>query len=158
MIINLDVDGVLYPSLPLHEYAEEGCFERYSPKGDKSTVAFVDKIRELIKGKGKVIFLTKTCSISQHLHECHSNEKKRWLKKWFDANDNEIIVLRSNQHKNAYSNGILIDDYGQNCMKWEEDDNNIAIQFGEAKKKSWLTAETYDEVIKTLEAILSEVN
>ena len=42
-------------------------------------------------------------------------------------------------------------------MKWEEDKDCISIQFGEAKKKSWLTAETYEEVIKTLEAILSEV-
>ena len=157
MIINLDVDGVLYPSLPLHEYAEEGCFEIYSPKEGKATVAFVDKIRELIKGKGDVIFLTKTCSISQNLHDAHTLEKRRWLKKWFNAKDSEIIVLRSDEHKNDYSHGILVDDYGQNCMKWEEDDGCISIQFGEAKKKSWLTAETYNETIKILEAILSEV-
>lgn len=155
MIINLDVDGVLYPSLPLHEYAEEGCFNKYKPIKKDATVAFVVKIRELINRKGMELkFLTKTCSISQHLHDIHKQEKIEWLKKNFLATDDEIIVIRSNEHKNNYSNGILIDDYGQNCIKWEEDDGNIAIQFGESKKKSWLTAETYNEVIKTLEAIL----
>ena len=154
IIINLDVDGVLYPSLPLHEYAEEGCFEKYEPKEGNATVAFVDKIRELIKGKGFVMFLTKTCSISQHLHDAHALEKRRWLKKYLGASDGEIIVLKSDEDKNGHSYGILIDDYSQNCMKWEEDDDRIAIQFGEAKKKPWLTAETYDETIKTLEAIL----
>ena len=30
-IINLDVDGVLYPILPLEEYKEVGCFLRHEP-------------------------------------------------------------------------------------------------------------------------------
>ena len=49
-IINLDVDGVLYPILPLEEYKELGCFMRYEAM--RGAVKIVDEIRAFCKKYG----------------------------------------------------------------------------------------------------------
>lgn len=154
--INLDVDGLLYPSLELWEYSKIGVFEKYMPLKRDATVAFVGKVRELVNRKGwELKFLTKTCSISQELHEEHKAEKTRWLKRHLSATDEEIMVIRSSDNKSDCSKGILVDDYGQNCMNWEDGNvGNIAIQYNEIKAKSWLTAESYDYVLELIEKIM----
>lgn len=156
--VNLDVDGVLYPSLELDKYKEVGAFESNSPIFGDATVAFVVKLRELINRKGSELkFLTKTCSISQELHDIHAEEKRRWLKKHLLASDAEIIVIRSSEDKSKYSSGILVDDYGKNCNEWESCSGNIAIQFGESKMKGWLTSCNYDDVLSLIKNIFEVI-
>lgn len=150
--INIDVDGVLYPSLPLEEYSEIGCFTKYQPLD--GAVEFVEELRKIANENDTVIrFVTKTCSESQHLHLEHEVEKVKWLSKFMGAHIDEICVLKSDEHKHKYYSGILIDDYGKNCELWENDCvNNIAIQFGESKEKDWRVAVDYAKAI----ALVSE--
>ena len=154
-IINLDVDGVLYPSLPIREYSEYGCFTKYAPL--EGAYEFVQRVKELAKRYGYVIrFLTKTCSVSQHLHSAHEIEKICWLTAHMRANESEIYVLRSNENKSDWSSGILIDDYGKNCEEWQKINVNIAIQFNEDKSKEYLTGNTYEDILMILMNIIGE--
>lgn len=146
--INIDVDGVLYPSLPLEEYNKTGAFIKHLPL-DGAT-EFVNKLRDIANTNNVALrFVTKTCSESQHLHLEHEIEKVKWLSLFMKASTDEICVLRSDEKKHRYYSGILIDDYGVNCSEWEKEcKNNIAIQFGESKEKEWRVAENYNKVIQ----------
>ena len=152
-IINLDVDGVLYPILPLEEYKEVGCFIRYKPM--HGAVKFVEEIREFCKKHNyKLVFLTKTCDLAPELHHIHAWEKIQWLNDVFGG-AGVTRVLNHTQNKRDFSSGILIDDFGKNCLSWEGI-GNIAIQFGEEKVKPWLNAKTYDDVMKILYQLEAE--
>ena len=147
-IINLDVDGVLYPILPLEEYKEVGCFMRYEPM--PGAIKFVTEIREFCKKYGyQLVFLTKTCDQAPELHYIHAWEKMQWINGTFGTGMGITRVLKHNQNKRDFSSGILIDDFGKNSMNWDGI-GNISIQFGEDKVKSWLNAKTYDDVIYLL--------
>ena len=147
-VINLDVDGVLYPILPLEEYKEVGCFLRYEPM--PGAIKFVEEIRKFCKKYGyQLYFLTKTCDQAPELHYIHSWEKIQWINDTFGMGAGITRVLNHTQNKRDFSSGVLIDDYGKNCMAWEGI-GNISIQFGEAKVKPWLNAETYEDVMKIL--------
>ena len=147
-IINLDVDGVLYPILPLEEYKEVGCFMRYEPM--PGALKFVEDIREFCRKYGyQLYFLTKTCDQAPELHYIHAWEKMQWINGTFGTGMGITRVLKHNQNKRDFSSGILIDDFGKNCMHWDGI-GNISIQFGEEKTKPWLNAKTYDDVIKIL--------
>ena len=146
--INIDVDGVLYPSLPLEEYSKLGAFTKHLPLD--GAMEFVNKLRDIANTNNVALrFVTKTCSESQHLHLEHEIEKIKWLSLFMKASVDEICVLRSDEKKHHYYSGILIDDYGVNCSEWEKEcKNNIAIQFGESKEKEWRVAENYNKVIQ----------
>ena len=147
-IINLDVDGVLYPILPLEEYKELGCFMRYEAM--RGAVKFVDEIRAFCKKYGyQLFFLTKTCDQAPELHYIHTWEKMQWINDTFGIGMGITRVLKHNQNKRDFSSGILIDDFGKNCMNWDGI-GNISIQFNEAKVKPWLNAKTYDDVVYIL--------
>lgn len=147
-IINLDVDGVLYPILPLEEYKEIGCFMIHEPI--PGAVKFVEEIRTFCKKYGyQLFFLTKTCDQAPELHWIHAWEKMQWINDTFGTGIGITRVLKYNQNKRDFSSGILIDDFGKNCLSWDGI-GNIAIQFGEAKVKPWLNAKTYGDVIYLL--------
>jgi hypothetical protein len=147
-IINLDVDGVLYPILPLEEYKEIGCFLRYAPM--YGALKFVEDIREFCaRYNYQLYFLTKTCDQAPELHHIHAWEKMQWINDTFGMGTGITRVLNHTQNKSDFSSGILIDDFGRNCMNWDGIDN-ISIQFGEKKVKPWLNAETYDDVLYLL--------
>ena len=147
-IINLDVDGVLYPILPLEEYKEIGCFMIHEPI--PGAVKFVEEIRTFCKKYGyQLFFLTKTCDQAPELHWIHAWEKMQWINDTFGTGIGITRVLKYNQNKRDFSSGILIDDFGKNCLSWDGI-GNIAIQFGEYRIKPWLNAKTYDDVIKIL--------
>lgn len=146
-IINVDVDGVLYPLLPLEEYREVGCFMRHPPM--VGAVEFVEDIRKFCKEYGyQLYFLTKTCDQAPELHYIHTWEKIQWINDTFPG-FGITRVLNHTQNKRDFSSGILIDDYGKNCMNWEGI-GNISIQFGENKVKPWFNAKTYEDVMKIL--------
>jgi len=150
-IINLDVDGVLYPILPLEEYKEIGCFLRHAPI--PGAVEFVKQIREFCKQHGyQLCFLTKTCDQAPNLHHIHAWEKVQWLNDTFGVGLGTIMVLKHDKNKKDFSSGILIDDFGKNCLSWEGI-GNIAIQFNEDKVKPWLNAKTYNDVLVLLKQL-----
>jgi hypothetical protein len=150
-IINLDVDGVLYPILPLEEYKETGCFLRHAPI--PGAVEFVAEVREFCKRYGyQLCFLTKTCDQEPNLHHIHAWEKMQWLNDTFGVGLGTIMVLKHDKNKKDFSSGILIDDFGKNCLSWEGI-GNIAIQFNEDKVKPWLNAKTYDDVLVLLKQL-----
>lgn len=154
-IINVDVDGVLYPLLPLEEYREVGCFMRHPPM--VGAVEFVEDIRKFCKEYGyQLYFLTKTCDQAPELHNIHAWEKMQWINDTFGTGIGITRVLKYNQNKRDFSSGVLIDDYGKNCMAWEGI-GNISIQFGEDKVKPWLNAKTYDNVMKILYQLEEEI-
>ena len=150
-IINLDVDGVLYPILPLEEYKEIGCFLRHAPI--PGAVEFVAEVREFCKRYGyQLCFLTKTCDQAPNLHHIHAWEKMQWINDTFGVGLGTIMVLKHDKNKKDFSSGILIDDFGKNCLSWEGI-GNIAIQFNEDKVKPWLNAKTYNDVLVLLKQL-----
>ena len=113
-------------------------------------IKFVEEIRKFCKKYGyQLYFLTKTCDQAPELHYIHSWEKIQWFNVSFGMGAGITRVLNHTQNKRDFSSGVLIDDYGKNCMAWEGI-GNISIQFGEAKVKPWLNAETYEDIMKIL--------
>lgn len=147
--IYLDLDGVIHKTLPLDQYEEPKCFS-WVELIHEDTSVFIQKLRKL----GKVNVLSKTFFPSSDGRHYHQEQDK--IKKCLDLGfkPSEIIILAADANKAIFSSptSILIDDYGENCKKWQAG-GGLAIQFNEIKNKAWITCLTYNEVLHKIKKI-----
>jgi len=147
MNIYLDLDGVIFQTLPLEEYSKKDCFSKTVLK--KGALCFIKELREI----GEVFIVSKTMFPSDNPKTPYQmRDKYVWaLKLGFDLAHS--FVLPSDRSKATIcKDGILIDDYSKNC-----EDAVLAIQIFEKKKKPWITAKNFQETLKKLRLIKSAI-
>ncbi len=143
VVIFLDLDGVIHAPMPLSKYEEPTVFSEVELLHE-DTINFITLLRK----QGNVKALSKTFYPMEHPYHYQQEKDKtrKCLALGFKMED--IIIMPSDSDKAIFSQvaHILIDDYGQNCQKWQTG-GGIAIQYNEHKNKGWVTARCYNEVL-----------
>lgn len=122
----IDMDGVLanfdgQPNAVERFRDEKGFFEILEPIKEN-----VEAVARMIENHESVRILSKSPN-----HNA-DKDKIKWLKKYLpQIKQQNIILIRNHQNKQDYmatKQGILFDDYGQNCREWEKVKGNVAVK------------------------------
>lgn len=122
----IDMDGVLadfdgQPNAVGRFRNEKGFFEMLEPISEN-----VEAVARMIENHESVRILSKSPNPRA------DKDKIKWLKKYLpQIKQQNIILIRNYQRKQDYmatKQGILFDDYGQNCREWETVEGNVAVK------------------------------
>lgn len=147
--IYLDLDGVVFETLPLHKYETERAFKEIPLI--KGAIFFMESLKTL----GKVNILSKTFYSRDHQYTEQQKIDKLNACLQLGFNKDDIHILSANEDKNILCKmgDILIDDYGNNIVSWERK-GGVGIQAFEPKLKTFRTATNYFEILQQVTFVL----
>lgn len=141
--IYLDLDGVIFEAQDVEKYHDKDIFSKLPLiEGARE---FIDKLKEL----GEVFVVSKTMFGSDDYRTQKQIVDKTLQCFKLGFNFSHIYILNADQSKaGIVEDGLLIDDYGGNCRVAK-----LAIQAFEHKKKDWITAKDYGEIIHKIKLV-----